>query len=267
MLEYLVAAGVGDVGGLTLDIAGPDTLTYGAMIRRIADLMLVRRPAVRLGFTQTPWTSAVAARITGEQLALVRPLMDSLDGDLIADDATAREKLAVRLGAQAMRLADVPARLHEFDIVVSCTASTLPIIGLGAVERALKARRHKPMFMLDLAVPRDIEAEVAKLSDIYLYTVDDLSALVQTAGQKREAAVAQAEAIIENVKTEISAVHGDVTQVNNLGKREFARVIDRKFTSGTYVHVSFSAPAEGPAQLKERLRLNHNVYRTFIESV
>ena len=96
-----------------------------------------------------------------------------------------------------MRLADLPARLAEFDIVVSCTASSLPIIGLGAVERALKARKHRPMFMVDLAVPRDIEPEVARLADVYLYTVDDLSTLVQTAGEKRQAAVAQAEAIIE----------------------------------------------------------------------
>jgi glutamyl-tRNA reductase len=82
-----------------------------------------------------------------------------------------------------MRLSDMPNRLHEFDAVISCTASTLPIIGLGAVERALKARRHRPMFMVDLAVPRDIEPEVAQLSDVYLYTVDDLSALVQTASE------------------------------------------------------------------------------------
>ena len=67
------------------------------------------------------------------------------------------EKLASRFGAQALRLADLPQVLHEYDAVVSCTASTLPIIGLGAVERALKARRHRPMFMVDLAVPRDIE--------------------------------------------------------------------------------------------------------------
>ncbi|MBC8055210.1 MAG: glutamyl-tRNA reductase, partial [Rhizobiales bacterium] len=107
------------------------------------------------------------------------------------------EKLAGYLQAEAMRLADLPARLAEFDIVISCTASTLPIIGLGAVERALRSRRHRPMFMVDLAVPRDIEPEVARLSDVYLYTVDDLSTLVQSAGEKRQAAVAQAEAIIE----------------------------------------------------------------------
>jgi glutamyl-tRNA reductase len=107
------------------------------------------------------------------------------------------EKLAHRFGAEAIRLADLPQRLAEFDVVVSCTASSLPIIGLGAVERALKQRRHRPMFMVDLAVPRDIEPEVARLPDVYLYTVDDLSGLVQTAGEKRQAAVQQAEAIIE----------------------------------------------------------------------
>jgi glutamyl-tRNA reductase len=107
------------------------------------------------------------------------------------------EKLASRLSAEAIRLADLPQRLHEFDAVVSCTASSLPLIGLGAVERALKARKHRPMFMVDLAVPRDIEPEVAQLDDVYLYTVDDLAQLVQTAGAKRQAAVEQAEAIIE----------------------------------------------------------------------
>ncbi|MEK8024528.1 glutamyl-tRNA reductase [Pseudaquabacterium rugosum] len=107
------------------------------------------------------------------------------------------EKLAGRFGAEALRLADLPQRLHEFDAVVSCTASSLPIIGLGAVRSALKARRHRPMFMVDLAVPRDIEPEIAALDDVYLYTVDDLSAVVQTAGEKRQAAVAQAEAIID----------------------------------------------------------------------
>ncbi len=107
------------------------------------------------------------------------------------------EKLASRFGAEVMRLGDLPDRLHEFDAVVSCTASTLPIIGLGAVERALKRRKHRPMFMIDLAVPRDIEVEVKALEDIYLYTVDDLAGVVQTAQANRQAAVAQAEAIVD----------------------------------------------------------------------
>jgi glutamyl-tRNA reductase len=107
------------------------------------------------------------------------------------------EKLASKFNAEVLPLSDLPQRLGEFDVVISCTASTLPIIGLGAVERALKARRRRPMFMVDLAVPRDIEPEVSRLSDVYLYTVDDLSSLVQIAGEKRQAAVQQAEAIIE----------------------------------------------------------------------
>src|SRR5690606_9752831 len=104
---------------------------------------------------------------------------------------------ASRFGAQVMRLAELPEQLHQFDVVVSCTASTLPLIGLGAVERALKKRKHRPMFMVDLAVPRDIEAEVKDLADVYLYTVDDLAPVVQTGKANRLAAVAQAEAIID----------------------------------------------------------------------
>ena len=107
------------------------------------------------------------------------------------------ERLASQLGAEVMRLSELPDRLHEFDAVISCTASSLPLIGLGAVERALQKRRHRPLFMVDLAVPRDIEPEVKGLDDVYLYTVDDLSGVVQTAQANRQAAVAQAEVIID----------------------------------------------------------------------
>jgi glutamyl-tRNA reductase len=107
------------------------------------------------------------------------------------------EALAHRFDGRAIRLAELPQCLHQFDIIVSCTASSLPIIGLGLVERAVKARRHRPIFMVDLAVPRDIEPEVAQLGDVYLYTVDDLGSVVQTGLESRQAAVAQAEAIIE----------------------------------------------------------------------
>jgi glutamyl-tRNA reductase len=107
------------------------------------------------------------------------------------------EALAHRFSGRAIRLADLPDQLAKFDIVVSSTASSLPIIGLGLVERAIKARRHKPMFMVDLAVPRDIESEIGRLDDVFLYTVDDLGAAVQTGIENRQAAVAQAEAIIE----------------------------------------------------------------------
>ncbi|HEU4620759.1 MAG TPA: glutamyl-tRNA reductase [Burkholderiaceae bacterium] len=105
--------------------------------------------------------------------------------------------LASRFDGQAMRLADLPDHLAEFDVVISCTAASLPIVGLGLVERALKARRRKPIFMVDLAVPRDIEPEVGQLPDAYLYTVDDLGEIVQDGASARQVAVAQAEAIIE----------------------------------------------------------------------
>ena len=104
--------------------------------------------------------------------------------------------LAERFGGSVMRLDEIADRLGHFDIVVSCTASTLPIVGLGMVERALKARRHRPMFMVDLAVPRDIEPEVGELDDVFLYTVDDLAQVVESGVESRQAAVVEAEAII-----------------------------------------------------------------------
>ncbi|WP_263770660.1 glutamyl-tRNA reductase [Propionivibrio soli] len=106
------------------------------------------------------------------------------------------QALAERFGATAIRLEDVAERLAEFDIVVSSTASQLPIIGLGLVERAIRARRHRPMFMVDLAVPRDVEVEVGELDDVFLYTVDDLAQVVESGLESRQAAVIDAEAII-----------------------------------------------------------------------
>lgn len=106
------------------------------------------------------------------------------------------QMLAERFDGHAIRLDELGEQLPQHDIVVSCTASPLPIIGLGMVERALKARRHRPMFMVDLAVPRDIEIEVGELGDVFLYTVDDLAQVVESGVESRQAAVVEAEAII-----------------------------------------------------------------------
>ncbi len=114
-------------------------------------------------------------------------------GQELADTIAAQE-----VQSESFKLSELPSRLHEFDIIVSSTASSLPIIGLGMVESALKQRRHKPMVMIDLAVPRDFEPEIARLNDIYLYTVDDLGVMIQTGASLRQAAVSQAEAIIED---------------------------------------------------------------------
>ncbi len=111
-------------------------------------------------------------------------------------------ELAARFGAESVSLTEVPALLGRHDIVVSCTASPLPIIGKGMMERALKARRHRPMVVVDLAVPRDVEPEVAGLGDVFLYTVDDLGRIVRQGLESRSAAVNEAEAIITGGVTE-----------------------------------------------------------------
>ncbi|MEY4730535.1 MAG: hypothetical protein RL020_1693 [Pseudomonadota bacterium] len=106
--------------------------------------------------------------------------------------------LAQKFDAQAISLSELPQHLAANDIVVSCTASTLPLLGKGLVERAIKARKHRPMFMLDLAVPRDIEPEVSQLNDVFLYTVDDLASVVREGRDARLGAVADAQAIIDS---------------------------------------------------------------------
>ncbi len=106
--------------------------------------------------------------------------------------------LANRFGGSAITLNELPESLAAHDIVVTSTASPLPILGKGMVERAIKTRKHRPMFMVDLAVPRDIEQEVAQLPDVFLYTVDDLAHIVQDGMENRQTAVTQAEAIIDS---------------------------------------------------------------------
>jgi glutamyl-tRNA reductase len=105
-------------------------------------------------------------------------------------------QLAERFGAEAITLTELPDRLPEFDIIVSCTASALPILGKGLLERVVKARRHAPVFIVDLAVPRDVEPEAAELDDVFLYTIDDLSNVIKDNLQIRRESVVQAEQMI-----------------------------------------------------------------------
>jgi len=107
------------------------------------------------------------------------------------------QRLAREFNGEAILLADIPEHLHRADIVISSTASQLPLLGKGAVESALKKRKHKPMFMLDIAVPRDIEEQVGELDDVYLYTVDDLHAVIDENKKSRVAAADKAEEIID----------------------------------------------------------------------
>lgn len=106
------------------------------------------------------------------------------------------EVLATKYNAEAMQLTDIPSRLADFDIVIASTGATLPVVGKGAVEAAIKQRRHKPIFMVDIAVPRDIEAEVGHLPDVYLYSIDDLTQIIEENMQQRRVAAADAESYV-----------------------------------------------------------------------
>ena len=111
-------------------------------------------------------------------------------------NALAEKISALGVKAQAILLNDLPEHFAEFDIVITSTASQLPIVGLGMVESAIKTRRHRPIFMVDLAVPRDIETEVAQLDDVFLYTVDDLAQVVTDGMANRQEAAVDAEVIV-----------------------------------------------------------------------
>lgn len=117
---------------------------------------------------------------------------------LVANRSLERaETLASQFEGEAFTLPALAERLHEADIIISSTASPLPILGKGAVERALKRRKHRPLFMVDIAVPRDIEPEVGELDDVFLYTVDDLQEVIDESLKSRREAAEQAEEIID----------------------------------------------------------------------
>ncbi|KLV01412.1 glutamyl-tRNA reductase [Photobacterium aquae] len=135
----------------------------------------------------------------GETIELVsRHLVEQGCNRLIVANRTREraENLAREFGADVISLPEIPEHLHRADIVISSTASPLPIIGKGMVEKAIKARRYQPMLLVDIAVPRDIEQEVGDLNDAYLYSVDDLQSIVERNREQRKVAAIQAEAIV-----------------------------------------------------------------------
>ena len=136
----------------------------------------------------------------GETIELVaRHLQDKQVGQITVANRTLTraQTLAEDFSAEAILLSDIPDYLHRADIIISSTASQLPILGKGAVESALKLRKHKPIFMVDIAVPRDIEPEVEELEDVYLYTVDDLEEVIQDNLRARQTAADLAMDIVD----------------------------------------------------------------------
>jgi len=140
----------------------------------------------------------------GETIELVaKHLYDNKVGKItVANRTIAKaELMAGKFGADVITLAQIPDRMSESDIVISSTGSTLPIIGKGMVEHALSKRKHQPIFMVDLAVPRDIEEQVADLDDVFLYTVDDLHSIIAQNMENRRKAALEAESIVNTQST------------------------------------------------------------------
>ncbi|MFB1014277.1 MAG: glutamyl-tRNA reductase [Alteromonadaceae bacterium] len=137
----------------------------------------------------------------GETIELVaKHLYENKVGKItVANRTLARaEGMAKKIGADVITLAQIPTKMSQVDIVISSTASTLPIIGKGMVETALTQRKHRPIFMVDLAVPRDIEEQVSELEDVFLYTVDDLQTIISENIQNRRKAAVEAESIVNS---------------------------------------------------------------------
>jgi glutamyl-tRNA reductase len=136
----------------------------------------------------------------GETIELVAKHLheNGLRRMIIANRTLERSQhLAGEFNAYAITLGDIPEHLEEADIIISATASQLPILGKGAIESAVRKRKHRPIFIVDIAVPRDIEPEAGELDDVYLYTVDDLRDVIDENMRSRQQAARQAEEIID----------------------------------------------------------------------
>ena len=171
---------------------------------------------------------------------------------VVANRTLARgEAFAERFNATAISLAEIPSRLAEFDIVVTGTASTLPILGKGLIERAIKARKRRPMFIVDFAVPRDVEPDVSTLPDVFLYTIDELGRIVQEGVESRREATVEAEAIVAQQVSAFRAWLGSRSAVPAIV--ELRRKADRYREAELAKARSRIARGEDPALVLEAL--------------
>ncbi|WP_226665922.1 glutamyl-tRNA reductase [Microbulbifer aggregans] len=190
----------------------------------------------------------------GETIELVaRHLLDKGVNKLIVANRTLQraEQLAESFGAEAILLADIPEHLPRADIVISSTASQLPILGKGAVESALKKRRHRPVFMVDIAVPRDIEPQVGQLDDIYLYTVDDLRGVIDEGKRLREKAAESAHLIVDEAAQTFMREQRSLLAVDSIRNyRQQAQSVSKEELEKALVQLRAGSD---PAQLLEQL--------------
>jgi glutamyl-tRNA reductase len=202
---YAVAREAGTIGG-GLNRVFEDTFAVAKQVR--TDTAIGENP-VSVAFAAVSLAQRIFSDLSSANALLigagrtielvVQHLRESGIANMVVANRTLEHALELKrkYGVKEVLLADIPQQLVNADIVVSSTASQLPILGKGAVERALKARKHRPIFMVDLAVPRDIEPEVAELEDVFLYSVDDLREVIQVNVRSRQEAAAEAEKIIE----------------------------------------------------------------------
>ncbi len=203
--SYTAAMKAGTMGGL-LDRLFQHTFSVAKQIRTDT---AIGASAVSVAFASVSLAKQIFDEFenrtalligAGETIELAaRHLHQSGIGRMIIANRTVENAhtLAQEMGAYAISLPEIPDHLAEADIVISSTASPLPILGKGSVESALKKRKHRPMLMVDIAVPRDIEPEVSNLDDVYLYTVDDLQDIIQEGLKSRQEAAQQAEEIVD----------------------------------------------------------------------
>lgn len=202
---YAVAKEAGSVGSI-LHRVFEDTFATAKQVR--TDTAIGENPvsvafaAVSLAqqiFTDLSQSSALLIGAGRTIELVVQHLKEAGIANLVVANRTLEHALELKkkFGVKEVLLADIPEQLIDADIVVSSTASQLPLLGKGAVESALQARKHKPILMIDLAVPRDIEPEVGDLEDIFLYSVDDLKQVIDANLKGRQDAAVEAEQIIE----------------------------------------------------------------------
>lgn len=194
----------------------------------------------------------------GETISLVaRHLHDQGIKRIVVANRTLERasNLAEQFGAHAVLLSEIPDELINSDIVISSTASQLPILGKGAVERALKKRKHKPIFMVDIAVPRDIEPEVSELDDVYLYTVDDLHEVIAENIKSRQGAAQAAEELVAVGAEDFMARLRELAAVDVLRayRQQAERLRDEELAKALRLLSNGSSGEEALAQLARGL--------------
>lgn len=194
----------------------------------------------------------------GETIELVaRHFNEIADVKMIVANRTREraEQLAGQYDATSIALTEIPANLHKADIVISSTASPLPILGKGLVEKAIETRKHKPIFMIDLAVPRDIEVEVDELPDIYLYDVDDLQGVIKENLRVRERAAEEAKNIISEQSDRFMQWRRSLDAVSTIKvfRNKYQRLSEKELERSLAKLEQGEDPAEVLKELSHRL--------------